>query len=33
VTPAYAVRLTDALDYAGTPAVRAHDGTHVLAGL
>ena len=32
VTPAYAVRLTDALDYAGTPAVRAHDGTHVLAG-
>jgi 8-oxo-dGTP diphosphatase len=33
VTPAYAVRLTDALDYAGTPAVRAHDGTHVLAEL
>ena len=23
VTPGYAVRLTDALDYAGTPAVRA----------
>ena len=33
VAPAYAVRLTDALDYAGIPAVRAHDGTHVLAGL
>jgi 8-oxo-dGTP diphosphatase len=33
LTPAYAVRLTDALDYAGIPAVRAHDGTHVLAGL
>ena len=33
VAPAYAVRLTDALDYSGTPAVRAHDGTHVLAGL
>jgi 8-oxo-dGTP diphosphatase len=33
VTPAYAVRLTDALDYAGVPAVRAHDGTRVLAGL
>jgi 8-oxo-dGTP diphosphatase len=33
VTPAYAVRLTDALDYAGTPAVRAHDGTQVLAEL
>ncbi len=33
VAPAYAVRLTDALDYAGVPAVRAHDGTRVLAGL
>ena len=33
VAPAYAVRLTDALDYASIPAVRAHDGTHVLAGL
>lgn len=33
VAPAYAVRLTDALDYAGTPAVRAHDGVRVLAGL
>ena len=33
VTPAYAVRLTDALDYAGTPAVQAHDGTQVLAEL
>jgi 8-oxo-dGTP pyrophosphatase MutT (NUDIX family) len=33
VMPAYAVRLTDALDYAGATAVRAHDGTHVLAGL
>jgi 8-oxo-dGTP diphosphatase len=29
LTPAYAVRLTDASDYAGTPAVRAHDGTQV----
>ena len=33
VAPAFAVRLTDALDYAGVPAVRAHDGTHMLAGL
>jgi 8-oxo-dGTP diphosphatase len=33
VTPAYAVRLTDALDYAGTPAVRAHNGTQVIAEL
>ena len=29
VAPAYAVRLTDAIDYAGYPAVRAHDGIHV----
>ena len=33
VTPALVVRLTDALDYAGTPAIRAHDGMYVLAGL
>jgi len=33
MTPAYAVRLTDALDYSGTPTIRVHDGTQVLAGL
>jgi len=33
VAPAYAVRFTDALDYAGTTAVRTHDGTRVLAGI
>jgi 8-oxo-dGTP pyrophosphatase MutT (NUDIX family) len=33
LTPAYAVRLTDALDYAGSASIRAHDGEHVLAGL
>lgn len=33
LTPAYAVRLTDALDFAGSASVRAHDGEHVLAGL
>lgn len=27
---AYAVRVLDALDYAGHPAVRSHDGTHLL---
>lgn len=25
--PAFAVRVRDAIDYAGTPAIRAHDGT------
>jgi ADP-ribose pyrophosphatase YjhB (NUDIX family) len=29
-TEAFAVRVTDALKYAGTPAVRRHDGTHLL---
>jgi ADP-ribose pyrophosphatase YjhB (NUDIX family) len=29
LTEAYAVRLTDALEYAGTAAVRLHDGTHL----
>jgi hypothetical protein len=33
LTPAYAVRLTDALDYAGSASIRTHDGEHVLAGL
>jgi 8-oxo-dGTP diphosphatase len=29
---AYAARLTDALDYVGTPAIRQHDGTHLIPG-
>lgn len=28
--PAYAVRVRDAIDYAGTPTIRAHDGVSVL---
>jgi 8-oxo-dGTP diphosphatase len=31
LTEAYAVRLTDALDYAGAPALRAHDGVRPTA--
>jgi len=31
LTEAYAVRLTDALNYAGTPALRAHDGSRLVA--
>ncbi|HET8620684.1 MAG TPA: NUDIX hydrolase [Acidimicrobiales bacterium] len=29
MTPAYAVRVLDALDYTAQPAVRAHDGTNL----
>ena len=29
MSEAYAVRITDALDYAGIPAVRTHDGKHL----
>lgn len=29
-TEAYAVRLLDALNYTGTPAIRTHNGTHLL---
>lgn len=28
--PAYAIRVTDAVRYDGAPAVREHDGTHLL---
>jgi hypothetical protein len=29
MSEAFAVRITDALDFAGIPAVRTHDGQHV----
>jgi len=29
MSESYAVRLTDALDYDGTPAIRTHDGKHL----
>ena len=30
LTDAYAIRVTDALHANGTPAIRQHDGTHLL---
>lgn len=32
MAPTYAVRLIDAVDYSGAPAVRTHDGQRLLAG-